>query len=85
MQELLGNEQLLNIGEGESEDSGSDSAPSEDNLELDELAKYVPPANYRKNSPEKRKPLAKRRIIRTAGGTRSMSGTKPSTFALRES
>ena len=42
LSELLGNDELLMSGEGESDDSGSDSNPSEDNLEADELGQYVP-------------------------------------------
>ena len=37
MEELLANDDLLNVGENESDTSGSDSDPSEDNLDQEEL------------------------------------------------
>ena len=41
MNELQQNTELLKKGEGDSSD-GSDDAPSEDNLEPDEIVKVIP-------------------------------------------
>lgn len=41
MEELKANKELLDIGEGDSS-SGSDDAPSEDNLAAEEILKIVP-------------------------------------------
>ena len=41
MEELKANKELIQIGNGDSS-SGSDDAPSEDNLAADEIMKIVP-------------------------------------------
>ena len=51
VKELVTNKELIEIGNGDSS-SGSDAAPSEDNLEADEIKKYVP-AVTKKESPKK--------------------------------
>ena len=55
--ELLGNKNLLTMGEGKEDDSddGSDSDPSEDNLEEDEIIKILPISKKKKKVIEARK------------------------------
>lgn len=60
--ELSENKQLIKMTEGGEEgegggSSGSESDPSEDNLEEDEIAKYVPIKPSKKKGPEKKKTL----------------------------
>jgi hypothetical protein len=57
--ELSENKQLIKLTEGAEEgegggSSGSESDPSEDNMEEDEIAKYVPIKPPKKKVPEKR-------------------------------
>lgn len=54
MEELKGNKELLNMGDEDSSDnSGSDSEPSEDELDEKTITKYVP-VDLRKKSPQKK-------------------------------
>ena len=55
--ELLGNKNLLSMGEGKEDDSddGSDSDPSEDNLEEEEIIKILPISKKKKKVLEARK------------------------------
>ena len=55
--ELLGNKCLLSMGEGKEDDSddGSDSDPSEDNLEEEEIIKILPISKKKKKVLEARK------------------------------
>jgi hypothetical protein len=59
MNELLSSETLLTNPATEDSSSGSDSDPSEDNLDADELAKYVP-IKTKKSSEKKRNSVRKK-------------------------
>jgi hypothetical protein len=83
MSELMSNEELLVDPEGDS-DSGSDSDPSGDNLEVEELTKLVPIAQPKlggaqERSLDRRRP--KRKVIRSF---RSMSASKPKDLVQKE-
>ena len=58
LQELEGNKQLLAWGTKDENSDGSDSEPSEDNLEEDEIAKFIP-IKRKKKSMRKPKELKK--------------------------
>lgn len=63
IRELTGNQNLIEQGDGESS-SGSDDAPSEDNLDLDEICKFIPPVDKRLKNALKKTKLKDSQIVK---------------------
>lgn len=58
MRELIGNKNLIEEGDWDSS-SGSDDAPSEDNLDIDEICLLIPPVDKKLKSALKKVQMKK--------------------------